>query len=149
VQFTCTISGVNRTASIASSASELRIVLGQLIRRLRAEHSFSISQGTVLARLEREGPQTTSVLAAAERVRPQSMAHTIAELESGGLVARRPHPLDKRQVLVEITERGVRTLADDRKRREGWLALAIADLTPEEQETLIRAVPLLRRLAQS
>jgi DNA-binding MarR family transcriptional regulator len=140
---------VTRTASIASSASELRIVLGQLIRRLRAEHSFSISQGTVLARLEREGPQTTSGLAAAERVRPQSMAHTISELEGGGLVARRPHPLDKRQVLVEITERGVQTLADDRKRREGWLALAIADLTPDEQETLIRAVPLLRRLAQS
>ena len=140
---------MTRTASIASSASELRIVLGQLIRRLRAEHSFSISQGTVLARLEREGPQTTSGLAAAERVRPQSMAHTISELEGGGLVARRPHPLDRRQVLVEITERGVQTLTDDRKRREGWLALAIADLTPEEQETLIRAVPLLRRLAQS
>ena len=140
---------MTRTASIASSASELRIVLGQLIRRLRAEHSFSISQGTVLARLEREGPQTTSGLAAAERVRPQSMAHTIAELEAGGLVARRPHPLDRRQVLVEITERGVQTLTDDRKRREGWLALAIADLTPEEQETLIRAVPLFRRLAQS
>jgi DNA-binding MarR family transcriptional regulator len=140
---------VTRTASIASSASELRIVLGQLIRRLRAEHTFSISQGTVLARLEREGPQTTSGLAAAERVRPQSMAHTISELEGGGLVARRPHPLDRRQVLVEITERGVQTLTDDRKRREGWLALAIADLTPEEQETLIRAVPLLRRLAQS
>ena len=140
---------MTRTASIASSASELRIVLGQLIRRLRAEHTFSISQGTVLARLEREGPQTTSGLAAAERVRPQSMAHTISELEGGGLVARRPHPLDRRQVLVEITERGVQTLTDDRKRREGWLALAIADLTPEEQETLIRAVPLLRRLAQS
>ena len=139
---------MNRTASIASSASELRIVLGQLIRRLRAEHSFSISQGTVLARLEREGPQTTSGLAAAERVRPQSMAHTISELEGGGLVARRPHPLDRRQVLVEITDLGVQTLADDRKRREGWLALAIADLTREEQETLIRAVPLLRRLAQ-
>jgi DNA-binding MarR family transcriptional regulator len=138
---------VTRTATIASTASELRIVLGQLVRRLRAEHSFSISQGTVLARLEREGPQTTSALAAAERVRPQSMAHTVAELESSGLVARSPHPLDKRQVLVEITERGAQTLADDRKRREGWLALAIADLTPEEQETLIRAVPLLRRLA--
>jgi DNA-binding MarR family transcriptional regulator len=149
VQFTCTISDVTRTASIASTASELRIVLGQLIRRLRAEHTFSISQGTVLARLEREGPQTTSRLAGAERVRPQSMAHTVAELEGGGLVARRPHPLDKRQVLVEITDRGARTLADDRRRREGWLALAIAELTPDERETLIRAVPLLRRLAQS
>ena len=140
---------MTRTTSIARTASELRIVLGQLVRRLRAENSFSISQGTVLARLEREGPQTTSRLAAAERVRPQSMAHTIAELQGAGLVARRPHPLDRRQILIELTPRGGETLAHDRKRREGWLALAIGEFSPEEQETLIRAVPLLHRLAQS
>jgi DNA-binding MarR family transcriptional regulator len=140
---------VTRTSSIPSTASELRIVLGQLVRRLRAEHRFSISQGTVLARLDREGPQTASTLAAAERVRPQSMAHTIAELEGAGLVARRPHPLDRRQILVELTDGGSETLAADRQRREGWLAAALAEFSPGEQETLARAVPLLRRLAQS
>ena len=64
-------------------------MLGQLVRRLRTENSFSISQGAVLARLDREGPQTTSALAAAERVRPQSMAQTIAELQATGFVGRR------------------------------------------------------------
>ena len=44
-------------------ASELRVVLGQLIRRLRAEHRFPLSHGTVLGRLDREG--------AAERERPR------------------------------------------------------------------------------
>jgi DNA-binding MarR family transcriptional regulator len=140
---------MNPTRSVSETASELRIVLGQLVRRLRAENSFSISQGTVLARLEREGPQTTSTLASSERVRPQSMANTIAELQSTGLVARRPHPLDRRQILIELTDRGAATLVHDRQRREGWLACAIADFTSEEQETLIRAAPLLRRLAQS
>jgi DNA-binding MarR family transcriptional regulator len=138
------------TAGTARAASELRIVLGQLVRRLRAENSFSISKGTVLARLEREGPQTTSALAAAERIRPQSMAHTLAELQGDGLVARRPHPLDRRQILIELTERGLDALVEDRRRREGWLARAIDEgLTPEEKEILIRAVPLLRRLGQS
>jgi DNA-binding MarR family transcriptional regulator len=140
---------VTRTASISSTASELRIVLGQLVRRLRAEHRFSISQGTALARLEREGPQTASQLAAVERARPQSMAHTIGELQGAGLVARRPHPLDRRQILVELTERGGEALAADRRRREGWLAAALAELSPEDQKILARAVPLLRRLAQS
>jgi len=124
-------------------------VLGQLIRRLRAEHTFSISQGVVLARLDREGPQTTSALAAAERVRPQSMAQTVAELQAAGLVSRTPDPTDGRRVLIELTARGRETLGADRRRREGWLAEAMAaELTPDEQETLIRAVPLLRRLAQ-
>ena len=63
-------------SELTGSASELRIVLGQLVRRLRAEHRFPISQATVLSRLDREGAATTSALAAAERVRPQSMAHT-------------------------------------------------------------------------
>jgi DNA-binding MarR family transcriptional regulator len=139
-----------RVLSAARSASELRIVIGELVRRLRAENSFSVSQVTVLARLERDGPQTTSALATAERVRPQSMAHTVGELQAGDLVARRPHPLDGRQVLIELTERGHEKLIEDRQRREGWLAQAIAtELSPAEKELLIRAMPLLRRLAQS
>jgi DNA-binding MarR family transcriptional regulator len=141
---------MTRTSSVARSASELRIVLGQLVRRLRAENTFPLSHGTVLARLEREGPQTTSALAAAEHVRPQSMAHTIAELEAAGLVGRRPHPLDRRQILIELTGQGLDKLTEDRKRREGWLAEAIAtELSADEQEILIQAVPLLRRLTQS
>ena len=141
---------MTRTSSVARSASELRIVLGQLVRRLRAENTFPLSHGTVLARLEREGPQTTSALAAAEHVRPQSMAHTIAELEAAGLVDRRPHPLDRRQILIELTDQGLDKLTEDRKRREGWLAEAMAtELSADEQEILIQAVPLLRRLTQS
>jgi DNA-binding MarR family transcriptional regulator len=131
-------------------ASELRVVLGGLIRRLRAEHRFPLSQGSVLGRLDREGARSVSDLAAAERVRPQSMAQTVAELEADGLVSRRPDPDDRRRALVELTKRGRSTLAADRKQREGWLAQAIAqDLTPEEQRTLHDAVELMRRLAES
>ena len=129
-------------------ASELRVVLGQLIRRLRAEHRFPISQGSVLGRLDSQGAQSVSDLAAAERVRPQSMAQTVAELESEGLVSRRPDPDDRRRALVELTQQGRTTLEADRRQREGWLAEAIAsDLTPEEQRTLHEAVELMRRLA--
>ena len=129
-------------------ASELRVVLGQLIRRLRAEHRFPISQGSVLGRLDRQGTKSVSDLAAAERVRPQSMAQTVAELEADGLVSRRPDPDDRRRALVELTEQGRTTLAADRRQREGWLAEAIAsDLTPDEQRTLHEAVELMRRLA--
>jgi DNA-binding MarR family transcriptional regulator len=120
------------------------------VRRLRAEHRLPLSHGTLLARLERDGPATTSGLAATERVRPQSMAQTIAEVEGDGFVSRTPDPTDRRQVLIAITDAGKAALVEDRARREGWLAEAIAtELTPEEQDVLVRAVPLLRRLAQS
>jgi DNA-binding MarR family transcriptional regulator len=131
-------------------ASDLRVVLGQLVRRLRAEHGFSLSQGAVLGRLDREGAQSVSDLAVAERVRPQSMAQTVSDLESDGLVVRSPDPGDRRRALVALTDEGRATLAADRRRREGWLARAIADdLSPEQQALLRDAVDLLRELAES
>ena len=131
-------------------AGELRVVLGQLSRRLRAEHTFSLSQGAVLGRLDREGTRSIGELAVAECVRPQSMAQTVCDLEALGLIARRPDPSDGRRVLVELTESGRETLSEDRRKREGWLARAITeDLSGEEQEVLRRAVTLLRRLADA
>lgn len=132
----------------ARVASELRVVLGHLVRRLRAEHRFPLSHGAVLGRLDREGPQSVSDLAAAERVRPQSMAQTVGDLEGDGLVARRPDPEDGRRALVELTQSGIEALQADRRQREGWLARAISeDLSKEEQAVLRQAVDLLRRLA--
>jgi DNA-binding MarR family transcriptional regulator len=135
------------SAQVVKGAGELRLVLGQLVRRLRAEYSFPVAQASVLSRLDREGPQTTSALAAAERVRPQSMAQTLAELEAAELIGRRPDPADRRRIQIELTARGRGRLLEERGRREDWLAAAIAEeLTQEEQRTLLAAVPLLRRL---
>jgi DNA-binding MarR family transcriptional regulator len=130
-------------------SSELRVVLGQLMRRLRAEHRFPLTHGAVLGRLDRQGAQSTVARAAAERVRPQSMGQTLAELESQGLISRRPDETDGRRTLLELTDEGRRVLADDRKRREGWLAQAIEqDFSAEEQEILASAIPLLARLTE-
>jgi DNA-binding MarR family transcriptional regulator len=134
----------------APLASELRVVLGQLIRRLRAEHRFPLSHGAVLGRLDREGMRSVSDLAVAERVRPQSMAQTVADLEADGLVTRRPDPDDGRRAWVELTSEGRSVLDADRRQRVGWLAQAIADdLTAEEQAVLETATALLRRLADA
>jgi DNA-binding MarR family transcriptional regulator len=135
---------------VAAVASDLRVVLGQLIRRLRAEHRFSLAQGSVLGRLDRDGAHSTSDLAAAERVRPQSMGQTVSELEAEGLISRRPDPTDGRRALLELTDKGRETLKADRRQREGWLIQAIADgCTEQEQLALAGVVPLLRRLADS
>jgi DNA-binding MarR family transcriptional regulator len=138
-----------RRPDTALLASDLRVVLGRLVRRLRAEHRFPLSHATVLGRLDREGAQSTSDLALAERVRPQSMAQIVGDLEADGLIERHPDPGDRRRMLIELTEQGREALGQDRRNREGWLARAIADtLSAEEQATLARAVKLLERLAQ-
>jgi DNA-binding MarR family transcriptional regulator len=133
---------------VVKGAGELRLVLGQLVRRLRAEYSFPVAQASVLSRLDREGATTASALATAERVRPQSMAQTLAELETAGLITRRRDPEDRRRIQIELTEEGRERVLEGRGRREDWLAAAIvAELSPEERQTLLAAIPLLHRLS--
>jgi DNA-binding MarR family transcriptional regulator len=141
---------VGRALDTNRLASETRLVLGHLMRRLRAEHRFSLSQGAVLGRLDREGTKSIGDLAVAERVRPQSMTQTISDLEADGLIERHADPADGRRMLVELTDQGHDTLEADRRQREGWLARAIAeDLSKEEQQVLAQALGLLRRLSDS
>jgi DNA-binding MarR family transcriptional regulator len=130
-------------------ASELRLALGQLVRRLRVEHRLSLSHAAVLARLEREGTHSIGSLAVSERIRPQSMAQTVRDMEADGLIERRADPNDGRRSLVETTEEGRRALGEDRLRREGWLTEAIAnELTVDERAGLMQAIGLLRRLGE-
>jgi DNA-binding MarR family transcriptional regulator len=138
-------------AAPASVASDLRVVIGQLVRRLRAERrGLPLAQVIVLGRLDRTGPAGVSDLAAEERVRPQSMAATVAALADAGFVSRTPDPADGRRVLIGLTPAGADALAADRRRREDWLSDAIRrDLTVEERRTLVAATALLARIAAS
>ena len=131
------------------AAGELRAVLGQLMRRLRSENTRPQAQLSVLSRLDRGGPQTTSGLAAAEHMRPQSMAEVVAELQADGFVERTPDASDRRQLLVDLTHEGKDFIRRERRRREDWLSQAISEhLSAREQAVLAEAATLLRRLAE-
>jgi DNA-binding MarR family transcriptional regulator len=130
-------------------AGELRDALGRIMRRLRSELGFPLAQGSVLGRLTRDGAQSVGDLAAAEKVRHQSMAQTVRDLEAAGLVTRRPDPDDGRRAFVELTRAGREALLADRRHREGWLAEVLCGMTPDERTVLQDAVTLLRRAADS
>jgi DNA-binding MarR family transcriptional regulator len=136
---------------VARAAGDLRAVVGRLRRRLRQPDDadeITLSQMSVLKRLESDGPLTPGALAAADQVRPQSMSTILAALEAQGLVARRPDPHDGRRAVIALAPAGEQALQGARRLREERLARAIADhLTPEEQRTLIGALALLERLA--
>lgn len=133
---------------VSELASELRVVLGRIIRRLRTQYRFPLTQAAVLSRLDREGAQSIGELASAERVRPQSMSQTLAELEADGLVSRAPDERDGRRARIELTQLGRTALNEDRAQRDGWLAREIGDFTPEQQHVLRQAVELIRILSE-
>jgi DNA-binding MarR family transcriptional regulator len=142
----------NTPMPLETAVTELTLAIGQLIRRVRAETNpseLTWSQTTALARLNKMGWMTTADLARAESVKPQSMGAVLADLEQEGLVQRRPHPTDGRQVLFALTDEGVEARRKRSIAKQEWLLAAMAKLDPAEQQILISAIALIKRLGDS
>lgn len=133
-------------------AKDFTAAVSRLLRRLRAQSSpteLALSQMGVLARLEHAGSMTTADLARAELMKPQSMSVILAGLEHEGLIARSPHPTDRRQILFALTEAGVAIRTRRRAVKRDWLVGALAGLDPAEREALVAAIPVIRHLGQT
>jgi DNA-binding MarR family transcriptional regulator len=132
--------------------AELTLAIGQLLRRLRTEANpgaLNLSQTGALARLEENGWMTTADLARAESMKPQSMGVILTGFERDGLVQRRPHPTDGRQVLFALTAEGVAARRKRSTAKQAWLLAAMTKLDAAELQTLISAAALLKRLGDS
>ena len=137
--------------AIDLAVTDLTQSIGLLIRRVRsvaASQELSWTESAVLKRLVREGPSTTADLARAEGMRPQSMRPIVATLETLGMIERKPHATDGRQVNLQITAKGaaVYQTAGDAKRT--WFAQAIAQLDERERAVLFEAGKIIKRLAE-
>ena len=138
------------TPRAATLATELRVLLGKLKRRLREQTDIgdlSWSQITVLVRLERDGPTTVTALARADGMRPQSMGSIVAALDAAGHVTGAPDPDDGRQTIISLTPACRDWIRAGRAAREDWLCRAIGThLAPGEQDELARGIELLKRI---
>jgi DNA-binding MarR family transcriptional regulator len=126
--------------------------VARIARRLRQTHrvgDIALSEVSVLARLDREGPESPGTLAEQERVRPQAMGTTLAALEERGLVRRAPDSGDGRRVVMTITEAGRTMLLDRRSESVQRLTDVLNEaFTPAERRELLSVLPLLDRLAE-
>ncbi|TDV57510.1 MarR family winged helix-turn-helix transcriptional regulator [Actinophytocola oryzae] len=134
-------------------AAALRLTMGRIVRKLRQGKSavgdVTLSEASVLARLERYGPDSPTSLAALEGVRPQAMATTLGSLEERGLVSRTPDPADGRRAVMAVTSAGQKVVADRRNVSVRRLAASLErDFTAAERVELAAVLPLLDRLAE-
>jgi DNA-binding MarR family transcriptional regulator len=145
------------TNNDAGLATAMRISITRLARRLRVERLglgetevvLSDIQLAALAALERHQAMSPGELADHEKVQPPSMTRVIAVLEERKLVQRAPHPTDRRQVILTVTQEGRTLVHRVRRRREAWLAMRLQELSPEERAVLQKAAPILEKLSQS
>ncbi len=142
---------MTRKPLATAAVTDFGRAIGLLLRRMRAAsaaHELSWTESSVLARLANDGPATTAELARTEGVKPQSMGTTIAALEERGLVERKSHPTDGRQMNIVLTAKGAAVRKSGKDARSHWLANAISQLDEEERETLFAAGEIIERLAK-
>jgi len=134
-----------------NAARALRRGVTELYRRLRAErisHGLSPSKAQYLRAFSVGRSSNRYALAAKERVQPQSLTRTLADLEESKLIRRHQDQIDRRQTRIEITTLGEDLLKQDARRQASWLAIAMSSaLTPAEREVLRVAAQLMRQLA--
>lgn len=127
------------------------MAVARLNRRLRQERQSELtpSQLSVLGALRLEGAATPSTLAARERVSAPSITRMLKTLQERGLLDRAADPNDGRQVVLTISQLGEKVLAEERRRRDEWLAPRLQALEVRERAVLREAAAIMGRLAES
>jgi DNA-binding MarR family transcriptional regulator len=62
-------------------------------------------------------------------------------------VTRQPHPTDRRQAIIVLTEAGAALLRSERRSRDAWLSRRLAELSADERALLLSVVPVLDKLS--
>jgi DNA-binding MarR family transcriptional regulator len=136
--------------TIADLAALLRpslLRITRVIRNQRVDMSITLTQLSAMGSLHKRGPMSAGELASCERVQPPSMTKVLAMLEDRGLVRRDPHPSDRRQAIIAITDAGIALLESERRSRDAWLSQRLVQLSSDERALLRNVVPVLDKLA--
>jgi DNA-binding MarR family transcriptional regulator len=133
--------------------SDLRTVVGRLIKKLRKESStgqqLSMTERSTLSLLYQYQAMLPSELAAMEKITNQSMSEILRHLLELGYIIRTASETDKRKVHISLSAAGEKTLLQVRNERDQWLAKAIAGTcTKEEQDLLKQAIGTLTKIVE-
>ncbi|PWK79587.1 DNA-binding MarR family transcriptional regulator [Mucilaginibacter oryzae] len=134
-------------------ASELRFVIGRLSKKIRRNTEtagkLSLTERSTMALIFQYGEILPNELASMEKITTQSMSQVLNNLLNLGLINRRISELDKRKVIISLSEEGRNLIYKSRSEKDEWLNRALeATCTAEEQEILKKALAPLAKLVE-
>ena len=130
----------------AAVGSALYGLATRAVRRLPRD--LSLTSAATLATLDRTGPRRITDLAVSEGVTQPAMTVLVRVMEESGLVERRGDPSDRRVTLVCLTKAGASYVRARRQAGVDAYAQLIDELTDDEVEALVAALPALVHLAE-
>ena len=111
--------------------------------RMAAVQGVSYARCRLLSALNQGGSQTMKVLGERLGVSATNVTTLVDGLEADGLVARRPHPQDRRATLVEKTPKAEAECAVMLAEAEGAIAELFEGLRAADRKELLRLLTVL------
>jgi DNA-binding MarR family transcriptional regulator len=133
------------------SATHLRSVVSRIARRLNASatsEGLTPTQASVLGLIAARGPLGLTQLAELEGLNPTMLSRVISALTSADLIVRTPDPSDLRALQVTATPEGARMNERIKSARAQVVSESAENLSHEQVQALIAALPALEALAE-
>ncbi|MBC2878460.1 MULTISPECIES: MarR family winged helix-turn-helix transcriptional regulator [Streptomyces] len=123
---------------IMLAMTDLAGALGRLHDRIAQQLNVAPTDLLCLHTLDREGPTTAGTLSTRLGRTTGAVTHMLDRLEKGGYVHRRPHPEDRRRVIVEASPEGLRRIAAYYKGLDARSRTLASDFSPQELQAILR-----------
>lgn len=137
-----------RTEAADSMLVASRALLGIVARSVSsALEVVTLPQFRVLVVLAAEGPLRVTTLAQRMGAVPSTFSRTLDRMVTGGWVLRTENPDSRREVLVQLTDRGRQLVDEVTSRRRAEIEAALQGLSPQERKTLTAALEAFNRAA--
>ena len=123
-------------------AAQLRglVVAAEHFRQVVAEQfGIGMTEAAALSHLRLHGSLSARELAELTGLTPSTVTALLGRLEAANLAERQPHPTDRRQIVVKLTEGGNAHL----DRSEHWLAEVLDRVETPDPEQVDRVVQAL------
>lgn len=128
------------SSKAADLAEALRTVNWYMRRRVDAAASaqgLSLARAKLLSRMEEEGPCRPGELASQLGQAPRTLTDALDALERDGFAERKPHPTDRRAILVSVTRRGKKALRAIEEPKRLAIENLFRALSPSQQQSLL------------
>jgi len=119
-----------RDATLTTSRALLAVVARSLVEALEL---VTVQQFRVMVILSSSQPLRMGALAARAHSVPSTFSRSIDRMVTGGWVRRVQSPDSRREVLIELTPRGMQLVAQVTDRRRTEIARILDRMAPEDQ----------------
>ena len=137
-------------ASLDADAKSVQSSLSELIRLVQFRdrdriccHDVSVSQCYAMEAVKRSGPLRLGDLATHLYLDKSTTSRIVDGLEAKGYVERRPDPADRRAVLLQATDSGLRLVRRIESELHAESLAVLLGLDPETRRGVIRVLELL------